>query len=130
MLFLVNLLPRDLPHELVKYCLDFALVLDFTGSFPITESHLRHSHRHLMHWALELGYLSVLEWAHNHWCSWNSDTCMELAVLHGHFEILKFLCSHGCHLEDHNVLLREDILRYLNGFDKKEALGIKRNVYG
>src|SRR5271154_2098429 len=97
---LVNIFPKELREETVKYCPQYALILDFTELFPVTQLQLRCSHRHLMYWAVEHGYFSVFLWAHDHRCNWSPHQCMELAVFNGHLEILQFLYKHGCYLED------------------------------
>jgi len=41
------------------------------------------------------GHLAVLQWAREHGCEWNSNTC-SAAAEGGHLEVLQWLREHGC----------------------------------
>ncbi len=45
--------------------------------------------------AAKNGHLSVLQWSHKNGCEWNSNTCA-FAAKNGHLPVLQWACANGC----------------------------------
>jgi hypothetical protein len=57
--------------------------------------------------------LSCLQYAHDHGCPWNTNTC-SIAAREGHLECLRYAHEHGCHWNKHTFYLVNDALTSQN----------------
>lgn len=92
---LISVLPRELKKETMIYFLDFAVVLDKTGLFPIPPDVSKNSRRNLCLFAASNGHLSLLKWARQNKCPWGGKMTCVHAAKNGHLHILKWMKRNG-----------------------------------
>jgi len=107
---LVSSLPRELKEEIVKYCTQFAFVLQKTGLFLVNDETKEYSKTSLTIYAAEEGYFSLLKWAHRNKCPWSFYTCPRVAK-RGHLDIIKWARENGCNV-NFQTSQNEDICCY------------------
>ena len=68
---LVNMIPKELKQEIIRYCPAFAFVLYRTGLFAVSTQALDYSRKHIWIWASTERYCSLLKWAEDNGCFFN-----------------------------------------------------------
>jgi len=126
MFFLVNLCPRELKEEIVKYCAKFACVLRYTNLFNVSEKVSIDSECRIRSYAAGEGYLSLLKWEKQMKffgiCWLGIDCPVTLAAKGRHLDIMNWFQGNGYRFDEVIFIWIEkgnlDLLQwfYENGF--------------